>query len=259
MSKYSITHTCGHTVEKQLFGPHKERDSKIEWLESQPCLDCLRAEEARKRDEQNKAAAEANKLAGYEPLIGSEKQIAWAETIRREAIEAFAEVFEKVPADAKTTWAKTSEWLKNQTEAKWWIETVGTLKSKEGLAPLFGLIDGKQPKASKIEIVRALLLLSPHLTEEIAKMLGIEAQYRDAVQARLKTDARAETEARRPRCPGWVFADAPKGATWNGKIYSGRRIYVNNREIKMTAEQETELNNYLAAKAAWKKEMEALQ
>lgn len=56
-----------------------------------------------------------------------------------------------------------------------------------------------------------------------------------------------------------MFADAPKGATWNGKIYGGRRIYVSNREIKMTAEQETEINNYLAAKAAWKKEMEALQ
>lgn len=257
--KYNITHACGHTVEKQLFGPNRERESKIEWLERQPCLDCLRAEEARKRDEQNKAAADANKLAGYEPLAGSEKQVAWAETIRRESLDAFAEVFEKVPVDAKAVWAQTSEWLKHQTEAKWWIDTVGTLKSKEGLAPLFGLIDGRQPKASQLEIVLALLLLSPYLTEEIAKLLGIEVQYRDAVQARLKADARAEAEARRPRCPGWVFAGAPNGATWNGKIYSGRRIYVNNRELTLTAEQETELTKYLAAKAAWKKEMETLQ
>ena len=260
MAKYSITHTCGHTSEHTLFGKHSGfggRDSKIEWLETQPCLVCVRAEESRKRDEQNAAAAEANKSAGYLPLAGSEKQIAWAETIRRECIEAMAEVFEKVPADAKSAWAQTSEWLKNQTESKWWIETVGTLKSKEGLAPLFGLIDGKQPKASKGEILRALLMLSPYLSEEIAKLLGIEQQFRDAVQARLRSEARTELESRKPIRPAFVFAGAPSGATWNGKIYSGRRIYVGQKETRMTAEQETELNNYLAAKAAWQKEMEA--
>jgi hypothetical protein len=61
MSKYSITHTCGHTSEHTLFGKHSGfggRDSKIECLETQPCLDCVRAKEARKRDEQNAAAAE---------------------------------------------------------------------------------------------------------------------------------------------------------------------------------------------------------
>lgn len=54
--KYTITHTCGHTEEHQIYGTnaHGERDRKIAWLETTLCPECYRKEQA------EKAAAEAS-------------------------------------------------------------------------------------------------------------------------------------------------------------------------------------------------------
>jgi hypothetical protein len=123
------------------------------WLEDQPCHDCLQAERNRQRAQESKTSAEDNKNRGYIPLVGSEKQIAWAETIRRRAIEAFDEMFEKIPPPVKPAWEKTSSWLKNQNDSGWWIETIGTL--------------GENP--ANHNIVRQIMIKSPSLMEEIEK------------------------------------------------------------------------------------------
>jgi hypothetical protein len=73
MTKYAIHHSCGHTVEHQLYGPGKDRDRKEQRLAKQPCESCDRERRA-------EAACIAN--AGLPALLGSAKQIAWAEEIR---------------------------------------------------------------------------------------------------------------------------------------------------------------------------------
>lgn len=55
---------------------HAERDRKVAWLESKPCRECERQE-----------VCDEN-LGGAAELTGSEKQIAWANDIRAEAIAA---------------------------------------------------------------------------------------------------------------------------------------------------------------------------
>ncbi|NDL68000.1 hypothetical protein [Anaerotalea alkaliphila] len=80
MGKYTVNHTCGHTVEVQLFGPIKERERKMEWMQSTICSDCYRKQEA----EAAKAKAENS---GLPELQGSEKQIAWALKLRQEQIK----------------------------------------------------------------------------------------------------------------------------------------------------------------------------
>lgn len=76
MAKYEITHSCGTKRTIQLFGKREERERKIEWLESQPCPEV-----------QNEAAEKEAKAQGLVVLEGSEKQVAWANTIRCEALE----------------------------------------------------------------------------------------------------------------------------------------------------------------------------
>jgi len=72
--RYELTHTCGHVAEFQLFGSRTERERKVEWLESQPCRQCkLIADGAR--------AAQANEADSLPALVGSPKQIAWAEQV----------------------------------------------------------------------------------------------------------------------------------------------------------------------------------
>ncbi len=47
MAKYNVTYSCGHSDTIQLYGPHKERDRKIEYFEQQgTCSDCYRKERA---------------------------------------------------------------------------------------------------------------------------------------------------------------------------------------------------------------------
>lgn len=89
MAKYQITYSCGHEGEIQLFGKMSERDRKIAWLEREGlCPECYKAKKAAEREEAAKKAQSAAKDMGLPCLSGSEKQIAWAETIRKDALNA---------------------------------------------------------------------------------------------------------------------------------------------------------------------------
>lgn len=90
MAKYQVTHACGHIKTHSLFGKNKDREWRIARLESEYCSDCVEAE----RQKQNQMNAQKNAEYGLPELEGSEKQIAWAETIRRDAVLNL-EVFKK--------------------------------------------------------------------------------------------------------------------------------------------------------------------
>ena len=81
--KYEIEHACGHIHTYHLYGSGKERASREQWLASQDCPDC-------KRERENQRSAAAAKEAGRPELTGSEKQVAWANTIREKAIDAIS-------------------------------------------------------------------------------------------------------------------------------------------------------------------------
>lgn len=77
--QYPVNHTCGHTVVHQIYGGSKNGNERSAWLATKPCLDCS-------RDAATNAAINANAAAGMSPLAGSEKQVAWAESIRAKAV-----------------------------------------------------------------------------------------------------------------------------------------------------------------------------
>lgn len=95
MAQYSITHTCEHGETVQIYGTntHGERDRRINWLESKPCHDCLN----------NEALMDAN------PLTGSEKQVAWANNLRAEAIQKVNSIIEDA-LHGSTGATRTQEW-----------------------------------------------------------------------------------------------------------------------------------------------------
>lgn len=116
MAHYTINHTCGHSVEIQLFGKMKDRYSRIEWLETQECEECKRAKA-------NAAAAAAKEARGLADLEGSEKQVAWANTIRENAYKAL-ECLIPFSTNEKTQ-AMMDGWkamMDAKLEAKWWID-----------------------------------------------------------------------------------------------------------------------------------------
>lgn len=134
MAKYSVEFSCGHTETVQLFGKTSERDRKIEWYENHGCCSaCYAAKKDAERKAANDAASEKSAELALPELTGSEKQIAWANTIRVNELTEFdersARVLKKVsvlsPAAQQeildAILLQRSE-LVAKTEAKFWID-----------------------------------------------------------------------------------------------------------------------------------------
>lgn len=83
MAWTTVTYMCGHTGREQLNGSGYERERYAIWIgEHRICPDC---EEAKREAEQAEAVKVA-KEKNWPDLLGSEKQIAWAATIRTQVI-----------------------------------------------------------------------------------------------------------------------------------------------------------------------------
>lgn len=149
MAKYTATFACGHESEVQLLGKHTERDRKLAYLSKQTCDACLSAEKVAR----DAAAVQANAKpapSGLPTLTGSEKQIAWAMQIRRDALVGLAQAMTTkagdlgpmaaalaaVPEDL-VGWGAVADFheekgaapaatairkLVGTVESKWWIE-----------------------------------------------------------------------------------------------------------------------------------------
>lgn len=88
MAKYTVKHICGHTHEHGLIGKNADRERRLAWLETVDCPECYKAKQQAEREAANQKAAEDNAAAGLPALTGTEKQVAWAETIRAEKMVA---------------------------------------------------------------------------------------------------------------------------------------------------------------------------
>jgi len=132
-----IHHACEHTVLYPFYG-----DDDFTWpdrvaqLGDGPCRLCQVQEQ---REQQQRKAEQARYQArerGLPPLEGSDKQVAWAETIRLNAFGAIDKVLkwrDQVNARAEEEdpdhWHtvvqgidRAIEYLEQQVEAKWWID-----------------------------------------------------------------------------------------------------------------------------------------
>ena len=117
MAKYMVTHRCGHEVSHNLFGPGKERKSKLMWLAAQECQECYiqkQVAEAMKKSEE----------MGLPELIGSEKQIAWAVQIRVQKLRELDALKSRIQpgSEGEAKFAETIEILLRNVGSRFWIE-----------------------------------------------------------------------------------------------------------------------------------------
>ena len=107
MAKYDVRFSCGHVATICLYGKEADRQRKIAWYEENGlCPDCYRKQqEEEKKAAAEKAAAEAASL-GLPELVGSPKQIAWADKIRVGIVNTIADCNQqllKAGEDAKNS------------------------------------------------------------------------------------------------------------------------------------------------------------
>jgi hypothetical protein len=130
-----VNYSCGHSEREQFYGPHRDRDSRKKWKERGVCPDCYRKQKAEERMKASQVAAEQAKESGLPALVGSGKQIAWAETIRKNALASAQnnvlsrEDFAALPVDKQESgrgvfgvMRTARDRLETETSAKWWID-----------------------------------------------------------------------------------------------------------------------------------------
>lgn len=150
MAQYGITHRCGHQSTQQIYGTnsHGERERQAKRFEEQLCTDCYRKEQL--------AKAQATSVA-LPSLVGSEKQIAWATTLRAKFVDrvdsqiktfsagygaeeegreatTILTAMEQARDNILTTHTDSRYWIDNRDDAlkPWIIESNKLLKSATG-------------------------------------------------------------------------------------------------------------------------------
>lgn len=110
-----ITHACGHEQVHYLHGFASQQDRKARWLQTTKCRTCFMAD---KQAEQTAAAAQDSTAIAHldlPALNGSDRQVAWATTIRAQRLAAIIATAAADNADDLKAWCRT-------TDAKWWID-----------------------------------------------------------------------------------------------------------------------------------------
>lgn len=124
MAKYNVTRACGHGEVVNLVGRHRDREWRLENVEpSKLCYECYQQKLAEDREKQNREAAEAAKDMHLPALAGTEKQVAWAETIRQQLLaDLDTFIYKTTRGEMNPQLFAALEQIKSKTEARWWID-----------------------------------------------------------------------------------------------------------------------------------------
>lgn len=110
-----IVHSCGHEQVHFIYGFDSQVARKARWLRTTKCSACFVAD---KKAQQSEAAARDNATIPHldrPALIGSERQVSWAETIRVSRLAALlASPYTNADADCSL--------CLGIADAKWWID-----------------------------------------------------------------------------------------------------------------------------------------
>lgn len=87
MAKYTGIFSCGHEGVVGIIGPQKDRERKKEKAFSKMCPECYAKFLKEERKKANKEAEEKSRVWELPELTGTEKQVAWANTLRIQFIE----------------------------------------------------------------------------------------------------------------------------------------------------------------------------
>lgn len=202
MGTYYGTYSCGHPGEYGVYGPVKDRQRKADWyFENHVCQECLVKQRA--KDAAESAAKSARQ--GLPALKGSEKQVAWAETIRQAILSAaeagLADFTAEVEALDPGTTKETQETniaiaraaiedAKARAEARWWIDnrdiaSAATNPAKMVIAAL------KQFQGASTRFDAAGASEAELKEHNFAVMVALGRQYAIAQEAALDKEARA--------------------------------------------------------------------
>lgn len=109
MAWYYGTYSCGHEGRVNITGPGKDRGWKIERRFSGLCPECYKKQMETEREKENEESRKISEEMNLPELTGTPKQIAWANTLRLEALNKFHEEAEHIRSRKKKTYYTTDD------------------------------------------------------------------------------------------------------------------------------------------------------
>lgn len=94
------------------------------------CTDCYKARKAAEREAENAKSAEAASEKGWPELTGTERQVAWATTIREKEVEGlmrYRRESKRYPNAVQAFDTCLAALLAKRTAASWWIDNRGAV------------------------------------------------------------------------------------------------------------------------------------
>lgn len=129
MAKYTVTRACGHNETVVLYGKSRDREWRLEQVEpSKLCYECYQKQLAEQREKENREAAEAARAMNLPQLTGTEKQVAWAETIRQKMLADIDKfVYGRIKPEHRNDIRikEPVRAIQAKTSASWWIDHRG--------------------------------------------------------------------------------------------------------------------------------------
>lgn len=176
MAQYTVTRACGHEETVTLYGPIKQREWRLANVEPDKlCSECYKAELEKQHQEENRKAKEAARSQELPELVGTEKQVAWAETLRQKVvaeIEKIIDEIDHIPAEKRNEseidlFMKTVDIVLSKTSASWYIE-------------------------NRFRSAREILVEEAKAIQKQEKKAIAEAPETDAAQAKIEATVRPE-------------------------------------------------------------------
>ena len=126
MAKATATCTCAtcgdvFTVSATKYN-RREANQWEEWASTyyDECTECWKKRKDAERQAENAAAKESAEKQGWPALTGSEKQVAWANSIREKSISKWRSMLK---GDAAAAFEEFLPWLlTTRSSAVWWID-----------------------------------------------------------------------------------------------------------------------------------------
>ncbi len=196
MAWYYGTYSCGHEGRVNVIGKVKDRQWKIDRHFEGVCPECWETEKQKRFDEANaKAAAEAAEY-GLPELTGTEKQAAWANTLRqnwieiannhiestKRTIERFREnrpdAIDAAEAELQLLESAVEYILKSNTAARYWIDNRGDNVSSSILEVAKKIKEEKSqppvPEAVKKEVIEEMTIRPSEATMDLVTDIRIK-------------------------------------------------------------------------------------
>jgi len=177
MAQYSVTRSCGHTETVNLIGKHRDREWRLENVEPhKTCRACYEAELAHKKAKATAEAIEAAKEMELPELAGTEKQIAWAETIRQKILSRVDGIMNVKSTDEREALLPGLDELQQIESARWWIDHRDIApRDLEKLMLKTAKVQEEKPLADAAKL-EATVRPENQITETVAEIRSLEGR-----------------------------------------------------------------------------------